>query len=1444
MNKVVSVLFLFCVCRLFCFGQPICQIQHFSVDDGISQSIVQRIIQDRNGFIWFGTWNGLDRYDGYSFKNYKVSADGENPLTSYRLTYIAEGSMGDIWCQSYDERVFIFDTSKEAFIDVLGPIEEKFKINLFVTKVFPLKKGVTWIACKNGYACRVDEKLLHEGGDGVTLHSTADLLKGESLYGVYMDSDGDEWLLTDRGITVYGKKKIDSDFPFIQVLECGGQIYLVSSSGKLAVYDMETQRLSFLKPSVPSGGKYLKLECLSADTLALSTTDGLLFYLIGEQRYIRVDVGTPGTPSNSIRSVYKDSYGDCWVITRGTGVVRLNLRSFALKTYHIDSSWVAYYERKPTVFFYEDANRTLWILPTDGHLCYYDRQTDSLSYYYKEPGNKASVYNPFVRYFMPDKQGNMWLVLNFGLDKVILLPYNVKFNDIDYGVELRAFMTDNRNRLWVGSKTGIVRLYDDRNRFVGYLSGDGNITQDKVAFSSGIYAVYQDDAGIVWVGTKDDGLYRLSEISGNRFAVSNYRYDKSDEYSLSGNNVVAVLQDSKKRIWVACYETGINLIEKNKNGSLSFINHRNEMKSYPTDIGLKVRCISESTDGVLLVGTTQGLLTFSSEFSEPEEIKFYRNTRRAGDKTSLPANDVMNILRTRKGDLYLFSFTGGMSVPLSGNLLSDSLCFRNYTKEKGLVSELVQSGIEDKAGNIWIIQENALSKFIPEKERFENYRTSLFRTNMKFSEALPVITEDGYLVAGSNCGMFELYVDSIFKSRYVPLLNFTGIYMQGDKKAVLSEDGTLLDVAAEDRNLTFQFAAIDYVNSKDIRYAYRLKGLEEEWNYAEDNRSARYMNIPAGTYEFQVRSTDSDGVWQENTKCLRLVVHPYFRETVWVWMLYASVTVLIIGVIVYILFYIWRLRHNITVEQQLADIKLRFFTDISHELRTPLTLITGPLSEVISHEKLSDKGLSNLQIVEKNARRMLRMMNQILDFRKIQKGKMKIFLERVNVIESLHSVLDSFSSLAFDKHITVSVDTEMTDWYIWTDSDKFDKIFFNLVSNAFKYTPDGKSITVRIRKEGEYAVISVEDQGIGIDDASLKNIFQRFETLNISSSQPSSGIGLSLVKDLVDMLHGTIRVESHVGEGSKFIVSIPTSQNAFREDRRVELLLEDGHAGSEVAVPLPEATVDKDQTEIGQEERTSVLVVEDNAEMRAFLMNILSDEYRVLTAGNGEQGLQAAREELPDIILTDVMMPVMDGLDMIRHLKEDADICHIPIIVLSAKSSLDDRIAALDEGIDDYIAKPFSATYLKARIVQLFKQRKRLQESFLLRLSDKKDAPVKFDPTQPKVMDMDQAFMQKVMAFMEENMDNPELEIDDFAVHLGMSRTLFYRKLKSIVGVTPVEFVREIRIKRAVQLMDASAYNFSQIAYMTGFTDPKYFGKCFKKIMGVTPSQYKVNKKE
>lgn len=444
--------------------------------------------------------------------------------------------------------------------------------------------------------------------------------------------------------------------------------------------------------------------------------------------------------------------------------------------------------------------------------------------------------------------------------------------------------------------------------------------------------------------------------------------------------------------------------------------------------------------------------------------------------------------------------------------------------------------------------------------------------------------------------------------------------------------------------------------------------------------------------------------------------------------------------------------------------------------------------------------------------------------------------------------MDSFRLIAKEKNIDYQMKSPIESVYGWVDRDKFEKIFFNLLSNAFKYTPEGKAITIKVLPHNETIDIEVADEGIGIAAEKQRTLFQRFETLvKQNILQPSSGIGLSLVKEMVEIHHGTIQVDSQPGIGSRFTVTLPLRKQVFEEDAQVEFILNDIQTAS---APTDEETKGQEDTETKEEfdsnlsECHSILVVEDNKELRTFLKNSLSEHYTVITAANGKEGLQHAIDDLPDLIISDVMMPVMDGLEMVKQIKENSAICHIPIIILSAKASLDDRIAGLEQGIDDYITKPFSATYLKTRIITLLRQRKSLQEMYMAQLTDSKNACVSsgLTPSQPQITPYDEKFMQKVMEFMETQMDNSELTIDAFAEHLMLSRTIFYRKLKSIIGLTPVDFIREIRIKRAVQLIDSGEYNFSQIAYMTGFSDPKYFSKCFKKVMGVTPTEYKEKK--
>ena len=1443
--KRLTILIPLLIAAVSAIAQPVCQVKHFSVNEGLAQGNVMGMLQDQKGLIWFSTWNGLSKYDGYTFKTYKTSQEDRYAFGSNRMGTIVESKYGDIWCPTYDGQACLFDVETEKFIDVLQPLEYTTKHSNHVVRIQSLEKGIAWIICENGYTYRADEQLCKKG-EGITLYSAFTRnLKGDRIFTVYQDSDGDEWVLTNKGVTIVGNKTVDTDFPFQYITQIKENIYLIADKGKLAQYNFRTKKLKFITIPCPHN-KINNVTVLSTDTLALGTDNGLILYSPRHGNTFRqIDIRTSTQPSNYVEQVYQDKQNNIWVFPRNPGIVRLCPDTGEKEHLFTPKDEVVRHGRNSRKLIFEDKTGNLWMLPTNGNLSYYDRKEKKLKPLLTDIDNPKSVFSPLVRFYTLDTQGNCWLATARGIDRISFFPQSYQFNQTDYEAETRAFLRDSNNRMWSASKASYIQIYTPDGTLEGYLSNQGTIVKEKQIFHTGVYAIMEDSEKNIWLGTKGAGLFLLTPQGTGRYSITNFKHHPENPYSISDNSIYSIFQDSRHRIWIGCYGGGLNLLAHRKNGETIFIHHNNELKNYPTDYGMKVRHITEAAGGVILVGTTDGLLSFSNKFELPEEVKFYRNCHKPGDKNSLITNDIMQIYTDRQKATYVVSFTGGISRITSNRLLSEEIRFKNYDKSNGMASDLTLSMIEDTYGQLWIISEIALSKFDPVKETFENYTLgSTYRQQFNFSEALPIIDARQQIVLGTDKGFLEVRPEKMRKSTYVPPIVFTGFKIQGHSATHSIDNLKELELEASQRNVTFQFAALDYVNPDNILYAYRLQGLKDEWNEADNNRSASYINLPAGKYRLQIKSTNSDGVWTDNVRTLSVHVLPTFWETYWAWLLYFILFILFTAAIVYVLFYIYRLRHRVDMEQQLANIKLRFFTDISHELRTPLTLIGSPVTEVLENEPLSPTAREHLTLVRQNTERMLRLMNQILDFRKIQNQKMKLLVEETDLIPLLQKVTDSFRLIAREKNIDYRMQSPVESVYGWVDRDKFEKIFFNLISNAFKYTPEGKAITVKVTPRDEAVDIEVEDQGIGIATEKQRTLFQRFETLvKQNILQPSSGIGLSLVKEMVEIHHGTIRVDSQPGIGSRFTVTLPLQKHAFEEDTQVEFILND-------APTTAPATDGDTQEAAGQEEPDgntadchSILVVEDNKELRTFLKNSLSEHYTVITAANGKEGLQHAVDDLPDLIISDVMMPVMDGLEMVRQIKENSTICHIPIIILSAKASLDDRIAGLEQGIDDYITKPFSSTYLKTRITTLLRQRKSLQELYMAQLTDSKSTlPHNLTPSQPQITPYDEKFMQKVMEFMEQQMDNTELTVDAFAEHLMLSRTIFYRKLKSITGLTPVDFIREIRIKRAVQLINSGEYNFSQIAYMTGFSDPKYFSKCFKKVMGATPSEYKEKK--
>lgn len=1437
-------------------AQPLCQIEHFTVNNGLAQGVVTTILQDKKGFIWFSTWNGLDKFDGYTFKNYKAFPGDGCMLSNNRITFIAESRTGDIWCQTYDGHIFLFDTREEKFIDILNPIEKETQHISIVKQTYVLPKGVTWVACDKGYNFRIEENLCKEG-KGITLYNSFNqTLKGNRIFNIFQDSEGDEWILTNKGVTVVGNKKADSDFPFYYIAEVDGKIFLASTSGKLAVYDFQTEKIRFTE--APYDLQVINgMHNLGNHELALSTDKGAVIFNISQNSFKQYDIQTATQPSNTAHSIYKDKEGELWIFPNTAGIIRLHPETGEKQHLATPETEVIKYGRPNRNLIFEDKAGVLWLIPHKGNFCYYDRTDKQLKPFYTDPNNPDSAFTPNVRFYFTDRQKNFWFTGARGVGKMSFFPYSYKHTPIDYGSEIRALWLDRQKRLWVASKKGIIRIYAPTGELLGYLNRQGAIVKTETAFIDNVYCFMEDKDGIIWMGSKEQGLFRLEQKDETHFAMQQFLHQPDQKYSLSNNSVYSICQDSHNRIWIGCFGGGINLLKYAPDNEIRFIHSNNELRNFPASHFMKVRCITEVPGGVIMAGTTEGMLTFSNQFEQPEEIKFHQNIRKPGIASSLGSNDVIHIFTDSRKNIYVSTFTGGVSKVLSQDLLSSHIEFKTYTIRNGLASDLVLSTIEDAQKDLWIVSENSLSRFNPQEETFENYGSNFLQQEFNFSEAAPTLNAKQQLVFGTDKGMIEIDPSDMRKSEYVPSIVFTGVKIQGSPSPTGIDDLQELVLSPSQRNITFQFAALDYVAPEEIQYAYRLKGLEEEWNDVDNSRSASYINLPAGEYHLQVRSTNSDGVWVDNVRTLAVKVQPTFWETPWAWALYVVLFILFTSTIVYILFYIYRLRHQVDVEQQLSNIKLRFFTDISHELRTPLTLIASPVTEILENEPLTPKARQHLTLVHTNTERMLRLVNQILDFRKIQNKKMKLLVEESDVIALMRKVTDSFLLIAEEKQIDFKIVTDYEELQIWVDRDKFEKIFFNLLSNAFKYTPPGKSVTVTIQSDDGNVILSVTDEGIGIDPGKQKSLFQRFETLaRYNILQPSSGIGLSLVRELVELHHGTIEVSSQPGNGSCFSVRFPARREVLEQDPQVEFILADSYqtttaTGSDglqsvtellPAEQLPEAP---EQTADAKDALT-VLIVEDNSELRTFLHTILAGKYIVKEATNGQEGLEQALQEVPDLIISDVMMPVMDGLDMVKNIKENRNICHIPIILLSAKSSLDDRIAGLEQGIDDYITKPFSATYLKTRITSLLQQRKMLQEIYLDNLAKGGNLPDSYGltPSQPQITPYDDQFMKQVMEYMEEQMDNSELTIDDFANRLMLSRTVFYRKLKSIVGLTPVDFIRDIRIKRAVQLIDSGNFNFSQVAYMTGFNDPKYFSKCFKKQMGITPTEYKDKQKE
>lgn len=1472
MRKLYAILLFTCI-ALSSYAQLQCTFTHYSSDEGLSQNSVMSILEDRKGFMWFATWDGINKFDGYTFKTYKASEDNSIDLTNNRVDYIAEDSLGYIWVLAYDSRVYRFNPRTENFLQVPASGKES---NLAITAIRILNEEHVWLLTDNDGAIRVSTDKETHDIKTMVYSLQSGLYPSMVIHGVEQDKAGNEWLLTDNGIGMipYGASKpvlyfVDTQSSknrqkqsFYCMLEGKENLYFGSSKGRVWLYNKKNQSFRLLEFHTPSD--ILFIHPYSDKELIVATReDGFFTFHTENQETVHYTTATHRSmPGDKILSVYVDSHKEIWFdLADAKGVTHFNPTTKTLKQEVLPVEVGSAYRSQPAFFIHEDVNGYLWVHPFNGGFSFFDRTENRLRPFFNEPGTADWRFSNKVHAVMSDKQGNLWMCTHSkGLEKIsfqqsrfhLQAPNRLNYESLSNDV--RSVYEDNQQRLWLGLRDGKVRIYNKQGDFLGCLTREGNISHTGEHILGVAYHIMQDSRGRIWLATKGNGLFRVEEANG-RFRMTQYTSDPNNLYSLSDDNIYCVHEDDNGRMWIATFGGGLNYMEEQPDGSVIFVNHQNNLKGYPIDHCYRVRFVTSDSRGKIWVGTTSGAIAFPKDFTNPESIRFHHYSRVPGDKNSLSNNDVYWITETSDREIYLATFGGGLNK-LGAMDAEGNAQFTTYTIENGLPNDILLSMQEDAQKNLWISTENGLCKFIPSEARADNYNDKSLDIKAGFNEGSSTRTLDGRILFGTSNGLLSFFPDSISKSSFIPPVTFSRLQINNDEvrpgkqkalKEILDETSQLI-LSHKENTVTIQYAAMDMKAPENIQYAYILEGFDKEWSHVDKQRVVTYTNLPKGDYIFKVKSTNNDGVWVDNVRGLPITISPSFWETPLAFILYILFILGIILVAVYILFTIYRLKHEVTVEQQISDIKLRFFTNISHELRTPLTLIAGPVEYVIKNTPLTAEAREQLQLVERNTDRMLRLVNQILDFRKIQNKKMKMKVQRIELISFVRNIMDNFEALADEHKIDFIFEPEKNVLYMWADADHLEKIIFNLLSNAFKFTPVGKMIKVYIQEDEKTITFGVQDQGIGIAANKKDSLFIRFENLVDKNlfNQSSSGIGLSLVKELAEMHKASIAVNTALGEGSTFIITFVKGKEHFEDT--VEFILNDymspAKAGQEAeektiyALPLAVDNPEEDENTT----RDLMLLVEDNDELRCFLRAIFASSFRIAEAKNGQEGVEKAVSLIPDIIISDIMMPDKDGIELTKELRENLATSHIPIILLTAKSTLESKLEGMEYGANDYITKPFSSAYLKARVENLLMQHQKIQELYRSNLMTTSRTKKEQLSINGEMSVNDQKFINKLVEMMESNMDNGDLVVDDLVKELAVSRSVFFKKLKALTGLAPIEFIKEMRVKRAAELIETGQYNMSQVSYMVGINDPRYFSKCFKQKYGMTPTEYKEQK--
>lgn len=1088
-----------------------------------------------------------------------------------------------------------------------------------------------------------------------------------------------------------------------------------------------------------------------------------------------------------------------------------------------------------------DNKYTHWIIGIVG-LYGFNKNTSFLARVRPDPNDPRGISGTILNSVFKDESGMLWIPGNFGVN--IMDPIRQRIRNFpgsieDYG-EPTCFLEDSRGHLWKG--VGRLEQYDRKMNLVKSYPFIPK-SPGKITFTGAVWALLEDNEMNIWVGNDNNGLFLLRKGADALIPCT---------FSASGVTFIYdIFEDSTGILWIG---TNSGLFCRNKE-DIPFTHFYND-----TAWGLLSRSvilnIIEDKSGNLWIATAGKGLFYQSSDNRGTNT-FIQILHNPLENHSLSNNWVWAIHEDNLGNLWIATEHG------LNKKIGATNKFINYLSKTDPGANFIYDITDDARGIFWMTTESGLIRFTPDTVDNDFQGTGRYRQILPFSDIFPYRiyqNKAGQIFVGgtynSDKGYYRFHADSIMENKRIPSIVLSDFKVNNKSyqlDTLISRKKHLV-LKYNQNFFSIESAALDYLEPEMNQYAHYLEGLEEDWIYTGNYRLANYTDVPPGKYIFHVKGSNNDDFWNEAGTKLAITVLPPPWKTWWAYMLY----VIVVAGTVYIIirFYINRLQlaQQLELEQVEADklkeidhLKSRFFANISHEFRTPLTLILGPLEKFRS--KISDEeGTKDLNLMQRNALRLQKLINQLLSLSKLESGQMKLQAREVNIIKLLNGYVMSFESLARQRNINLDFKAKEKEINAYVDQEKLEKILFNLMSNALKFTPEGGEIKAEVYSHQSLVTIKVSDTGPGILPDKLPYIFDRFyqadDTLN--SDQEGTGIGLALTKELVELHKGTISVESEVGEGSTFRVVLPLG----KEHLKPEEIMETQQPITEVKFSPEEqlttsAThekVDNDKTIKNEnlepkEERPLLLIVEDNSDLREYIRNSIGQSFEVREAKNGEEGLKQTIDFVPDIVISDVMMPKMDGFELCKKLKTDERTSHIPVILLTARAGMESKIEGLETGADDYITKPFDARELVVRIKNLLELRQKLRERFL-KDAEQIGISALIDLPETGISSMEQKFLQKAISIVNTNFSDPEFTVKRFCAEMAMSNMQLHRKLVAVTGQTSNRFIRSYRLNHAAKLLKKRTGNVTEVAYEVGFNNLSWFAKCFQEQFGIPPSEY------